>query len=58
MITREQIVFSRRHKNEKMMNKLILILLGVVLVGLAALVSVKADCDTDTDPGPNTYFFE
>ena len=38
------------------MKKLILILLGASLVGLAALASVKADCDTD--PGDAPYFFE
>jgi len=38
------------------MKKLILILIGAILVALAATSAVKADCDTD--PGDLPNFFE
>ena len=38
------------------MKNLMFALLGAVLVGLAALVSAQASCDTD--PGNAPYFFE
>ena len=50
--------FRATKHDRKPMKKIILILLGAVLVGLAALASVKADCDTQDPQSPNKNFFE
>jgi hypothetical protein len=37
------------------MKKLILILLGAILVALAAMSAAKADCDSDPGNPPNSF---
>jgi len=37
------------------MKKLILVLLGALLLGLAATSAVKADCDSDPGNPPNSF---
>jgi hypothetical protein len=37
------------------MKKLILILLGAILMGIAATGAAKADCDTDPGNPPNAF---